>query len=184
MPKFILLALEICAIWVPLLFHAVYGVVIACRAQPNFIGTKYGWSQNRMFYLQRLSGLLLFAFLIWHVWSTTVRKYLNNDSELLKYQAWHENLTSHGYILLVFYLVGILCATYHLSYGVWNFCIRWGITISDQAQIRVQKVSLVLFVALTILGWGALLGFLRNWPDQSGGSVQARAISVPHTYIG
>ena len=37
-----------------------------------------------------------------------------------------------------------------------------GITISDQAQIRVQKFSLVAFIVLTILGWGAILGFLRN----------------------
>jgi succinate dehydrogenase / fumarate reductase cytochrome b subunit len=165
MPWYILIALEVVAIWIPLIFHSVYGVVIACRAQPNYIGTRYGWSQNRMFLLQRITGLILVAFLIWHVTSTTGRKYYYHDSELLKYQAWHDNLTSHGYVLLVFYLVGIICATYHLSYGIWNFCIRWGITISDQAQIRVQKFSLVAFIVLTILGWGAILGFLRNPPS-------------------
>jgi succinate dehydrogenase / fumarate reductase cytochrome b subunit len=177
-PSYLLLALEIFVIWIPLLFHAVYGVVIACRMQPNYIGTKYGWTQNRMFLLQRFSGLILFAFLTWHVYSTTIQKYRTGDSEMLRYAAWHNNLVSHGYILLVFYLVGIICATYHLSYGIWNFCIRWGITVSEESQIRVQKFSFVAFIALTVLGWGAILGFVIPRGGDSSGTVQTRA-AVP-----
>lgn len=160
MPWYILLGMEIVAIWIPLIFHSIYGILISFRAQPNFLGTKYGWSQNRMFLLQRVTGLILVVFLFYHVLTTTVSKYIHHDSTLLRYAAWHEHLTSHGYILLVFYLVGIICATYHLAYGIWNFCIRWGITISDQAQLRVQKFSLAVFIFLTILGWSAILGFV------------------------
>jgi succinate dehydrogenase / fumarate reductase cytochrome b subunit len=46
-----------------------------------------------------------------------------------------------------------------LAYGIWNFCIRWGITISESAQVKVQKFSLVFFVAVTLIGWCAMVGF-------------------------
>ncbi len=162
-PNYILLTLETVAIWVPLLFHAIYGLFITGRAQPNFIGTKYGWSQNRMYTLQRYSGMFIFFFLILHVATTTGYKYTHGGaSEHLKYAAWHDKLTGHAYLWLALYLLGVLASCYHLAYGIWNFSIRWGITISDRAQRQVQKLSLGVFVALTALGWAALFGFLRD----------------------
>ncbi len=159
-PFHLLLVLEIFLIWLPIAFHAVYGLFIAFRAAPNAVGTKYGWSQNRMFLLQRISGVVLFFFLIYHVVTTTGAKYANHSADGIYFQAWHEKLVANGYLLLLVYFVGVLCASYHLAYGVWNFCIRWGITISENAQIRVQKFAFGMFVVVTLLGWGALVGFV------------------------
>lgn len=163
-PKFALLAFEALGIWLPLLFHAVYGLFIVGRGQQNFVGTKFKWSQNRMYSLQRWSGIFIFFFLIYHVLSTTGLKYLKNDATLIEYAAWQDKLTANGYILLVIYMLGVLASTYHLAYGIWNFCIRWGITISDAAQMRIQKFALGFFVVLTLIGWGALAGFLIHDP--------------------
>jgi len=179
LPKYFLLIVEICAIWVPLLFHAIYGLFITGRSQNNFIGTKYGWSQNRMYTFQRWSGIFLFFFLMYHTISTTGMKYLTGSSTGLLYDAWHTKLTSYGFIFLVLYALGVFTASYHLAYGIWNFCIRWGITISEQAQIKVQKFSLVLFVAITLIGWGALVGFLMNKPSASGMTPDGPTVSVP-----
>jgi len=162
MPPYILLAMEICLIWLPLLFHSIYGIFITGRAQPNFIGTKYGWSQNRMYYLQRVSGIFIFFFLTYHVISTTINKYYHHDASVVEFAAWHDKLTSYGYALLIVYLLGVLASSYHLSYGLWNFCIRWGITVSDKAQQQIQKVSLACFLGLTAIGWVALAGFLQK----------------------
>jgi len=169
-PKFFLLAFEAFAIWLPLLFHAIYGLFIIGRAQQNFVGTKYGWSQNRMYTIQRWSGILIFFFLIYHVLSTTGYKYATNDPEVIKYAAWQAKLTSYGYLLFVVYLVGIAASAYHLAYGVWNFCIRWGITISDRAQIKLQKFAFGFFIFLTLLGWSALTGFLIHKPNSAEGT--------------
>jgi succinate dehydrogenase / fumarate reductase, cytochrome b subunit len=176
LPAHILLVLEVCAIWLPLLFHSIYGLFISGRAKPNFIGTRYGWSENRMYWLQRMSGIVIFFFLCMHVATTTGVKYVTGNSDVIKYAAWHEKLTSNGYIWLVIYLVGITACTYHLSYGIWNFCIRWGITISDKAQQNVQKISLGAFIVLTLLGWAALGGFLIH-------PVPAAAISATSTNL-
>lgn len=163
-PWFVLTALEVTAIWLPLLFHAIYGMFITRRAQPNYIGDKYGWSQNRMYTFQRYSGIFIFVFLLYHVYTTTVAKYMTGSTKPIEYAAWQAKLTDHSYIIFVLYLLGILASTYHLSYGIWNFCIRWGITISDRAQRQVQKFSLVMFIGLTAIGWLALAGFLMHKP--------------------
>jgi len=167
LPKYVLLTVEALGIWLPLLFHAIYGIFIVYRAQPNFIGTKYGWSQNRMYTLQRWTGIIIFAFLCYHVATTTATKYLTNNPESIMFDAWHAKLTSMYGLWLVVYLVGIAASSYHLAYGIWNFCIRWGITISESAQRQVQKVSLVVFLGLTLIGWGALAGFLINPPKNA-----------------
>lgn len=165
LPKGLLLALEICMIWAPLAFHAVYGIFIVERAKLNYFDSPYKWSQNRMFTLQRFSGLFLFVFLVYHSFENTGAKYLKGDANVVKFDAWHTQLTSHYYLWLVFYMVGVLTASYHLCYGLWNFCIRWGITVSEASQARIQKLSLVAFILLTLLGWGALAGFLREPSD-------------------
>src|SRR5439155_6641489 len=121
-------------------------------------------SQNRMYTFQRYSGIFLFLFLAFHVATTSGNKYLHHDENLIMYNQWQQNLTSYGYALTVLYVLGVLCASYHLSYGIWNFCIRWGITISEQAQARVQRFSFWLFIAVTLLGWAALAGFLIHSP--------------------
>lgn len=167
-PWYVLLMMEIFLIWLPLLFHAVYGLFIANRGKSNYFSEKYGWSQNRMYTFQRWTGIILFLFLTYHVASTTVLKYMSGKLDPISFQAWHTKLTSYGYIFLIIYLVGVMCASYHLAYGIWNFCIRWGITISERAQMKVQKFSAGMFVVVTLLGWAALFGFLR---PQNGSSV-------------
>jgi len=171
-PKYLLLILEICAIWLPLAFHAVYGIFIVDRSKGNYFSKTYHWSQNRMYTLQRYTGLFLFAFLIYHVLSTTGEKYYYHDASLVKFDAWHAKLLSLHGLIFVFYILGIITASYHLCYGLWNFCIRWGITVSDKAQAQVQKFSFVSFIALTILGWAALAGFLL--PHGNNNDVQSQ----------
>jgi succinate dehydrogenase / fumarate reductase, cytochrome b subunit len=173
MPKHFLLATEIFAIWIPLLFHSIYGLFIASRAENNYLATKYKWSENRMFFLQRASGIVIFAFLLYHVFSTTVNKYLGAGGESIKYAAMQERFQNP--IILLAYAIGILASSYHLGYGIWNFCIRWGITISEAAQARVQKIGFAAFILLTLLGWGALAGFLIHKPTKKEAVVKVEA---------
>jgi succinate dehydrogenase / fumarate reductase, cytochrome b subunit len=176
MPKFFLLGMEVFAIWLPLLFHAVYGLFIVSRAENNYLSTKYKWSQNRMYFLQRVSGLFIFAYLIFHVSTTTGVKYFSaNGADAIKFDAWHDKLQNP--IILLTYILGIAVSSYHLGYGLWNFSIRWGIAISEAAQMRVQKISTIACIALTLLGWGALFGFLKG--DSS--PKTTASVSVPIT---
>ena len=62
------LALEIAVIIVPLLFHGVYGLFVTGTARPNVVSNRY--VRNWMYFLQRVTGVILFAFVIFHLWTT------------------------------------------------------------------------------------------------------------------
>lgn len=183
-PKHLLLTLEIGVIWLPILFHAVYGLFITQRGLPNISERAYRWRENWMYTLQRISGVALFFLILAHVLTTTVISKVKGEA-FIQYDAWHHNLTHYYYIPLFLYLVGILLASYHLSYGVWNFCIRWGITVNAKSQRAVQKFSAILFVVITLLGWAAIFGFLRPPPEgtQDPGSGEGISVSIQGSSI-
>jgi succinate dehydrogenase / fumarate reductase, cytochrome b subunit len=158
MPFHLLWALKIFFIYLPLLFHAGYGFAIVARAKFNNGVPQMQHKENRYFAAQRISGVIAFLFLLYHVTSTSINATLNGH-ELVYYDTWRERLSSFGYGILVVYIIGVLTSTYHLSYGLWSFCIRWGITISESAQQRLWKVSMFAFFALSGLGLAALFGF-------------------------
>lgn len=159
-PKHLLLGMEIFLIWIPLAFHAIYGFFIVHRGMPAMTPAYAKYREHRYYTLQRWSGIAAFVFLLYHVFATTVQKYLTNNVALIEYEGMQRTLTSNGYLITVVYAIGILAATYHFAYGLWSFCIRWGITVSEKAQARMWKFSNLAFVALLVLGWGALGGFL------------------------
>lgn len=177
LPTHILLALEIGVILIPLIFHAVYGLFITARGEPNYLGTTYNFPQNRMYWLQRVSGIFLFIFLLFHVITTTGKvKLAGGDHTLVDYGNMQHEFTRWGYVILVLYALGVLAAAYHLCYGLWNFGIRWGLTISEAAQEKIRKTSFVLFILITALGWAALGGFLMHRAPVESHSVQAPAV--------
>jgi succinate dehydrogenase / fumarate reductase cytochrome b subunit len=95
----------------------------------------------------------------------------------LKFAAWHEFFSNPLWVLV--YATGIIASSYHLGYGIWNFCIRWGITVSEEAQTRIQKASALIFVALTLLGWGVIAGFIINKPGAAKTEAATAAIVQP-----
>jgi succinate dehydrogenase / fumarate reductase cytochrome b subunit len=179
MPKHILWALEIGVIAIPILFHGVYGLFITQRAKTNVLMPKYRHRENMMYTGQRITGIVLFLLLIAHVMQTTVQSKLKGE-EAIQFMAWHDLLTSHNYIFLIIYMIGVSLAAYHLSFGIWNFCIRWGITISERTQLMARKISTVLWIAITMLGWIALVGFVNPILDADKGA-QRPAVAASST---
>lgn len=180
LPTHLLLVLKYGLIWVPLIFHAVYGLFIYSRADFYNAPRAKGYAENRMFIWQRWSGAFAFLFLCYHMATTSIAGTLYGPEKVIYYDRWAAHLSSYGYAILVVYMLGVLTSAYHLSYGLWNFCIRWGVTISDAAQRRMAKFSGVFCVLLTLLGWAALLGFFWSPLERTGHSeatqeLQARA---------
>lgn len=68
----LVLALEIFGIWIPLAYHAIYGLYVAYTARNNV--NNYGYFRNVMFFLQRVTGVVTFLFVAWHFFSKPVFK--------------------------------------------------------------------------------------------------------------
>jgi succinate dehydrogenase / fumarate reductase cytochrome b subunit len=147
-------AAEIVIIALPLVFHGVYGLFIMATAQPNPISSPY--VSNLMYFLQRATGVVVFAFLLFHYWTTRLVQILDHESLDLFRQV--QAAVANPWIY-AFYLAGILSATFHLANGIWSFSIVWGITVGPRAQRRMMYVSAAVFLALSWIGVRSISAF-------------------------
>lgn len=152
-PHSLLLLIEWVVIYIPLLFHAFYGVYIAFTATPNT--GRFSTYRNWMFSLQRFTGVFLVIFIAWHIFQTRIQKALGTDVNF----NMMEEIVANPF-MLGFYIVGILSATFHLTNGLWAFLVSWGITQSPQSQKIATYVTNILFVILSIVGVAAILAFV------------------------
>ena len=151
-PHNLLLLIEWVVIYIPLLFHAFYGVFIAFTATPNT--GRFSTYRNWMFSLQRFTGVFLVIFVAWHIFQTRIQKALGAEVNF----NMMEEIVSNPF-MLGFYIVGILSATFHLSNGLWSFLVSWGITQSPQSQKVATYVTNIIFVILSVIGVVAILSF-------------------------
>jgi succinate dehydrogenase / fumarate reductase, cytochrome b subunit len=150
-----LLVLEIFFIFLPLLYHAIYGLYIALQARNNL--ESFGTFRNYMFMLQRVTGVITLAFIIWHVWETRIQVALYHYSAEDLAVWMHRLLQSN--VVFVLYLIGVLAAVFHFSNGMWSFLVRWGITIGPRAQRISTWVWMGVFVFVAYMGIDALFAF-------------------------
>jgi succinate dehydrogenase / fumarate reductase, cytochrome b subunit len=147
------LFLEWIIIYIPLMFHAFYGVYIAFTAKSNV--KRYGTFRNWMFMLQRITGVFLVIFIAWHIYQTRIQKALGADVD---YDMMADILANP--FMVAFYIAGVIAATFHLANGLWSFLVTWGITQSPRSQRIVTYISLAAFVILSVIGVQAIFAFV------------------------
>lgn len=152
-PHWLLLIVEWVVIYIPLLFHGLYGVYIAFTATNNV--QRFGTFRNWMFVLQRFTGIFLVVFIAWHIFQTRIQKALGAE---VNFDMMAEIVANP--LMLAFYIVGILAATFHLSNGIWSFLVSWGITQSPKSQKVATYVTMVFFVVFSVAFVAAILAFV------------------------
>lgn len=148
-----ILVLEWIVIYIPLLFHGIYGVYIAFQANNNV--TRYGFFRNVMFMLQRVTGIIALIFITWHIWQTRVQVMFGQE---VNYDMMNNILSNVGW--LIFYLVGVITVIFHFSNGLWSFFVSWGITVTPRSQQIFTYISFIVFIGLSIIGIRAILAFV------------------------
>jgi succinate dehydrogenase / fumarate reductase cytochrome b subunit len=146
--------LELFLIYLPLLYHGIYGLYIAFQAKHNVLN--YGYFRNTMFLLQRITGVFLIVWIAWHVWETRIAAAFGAhvDANMMI-----DILSSP--VMIVFYILGVLSATFHFANGMWSFCVTWGITVGPKAQRISTYIWAVVFAILSIGGILIVLEFGR-----------------------
>ena len=147
-------AMEVAIIIVPLFFHGVYGLFVTSTARPNVVSSRY--VRNWMYLLQRVTGVIVFAFILFHLWTTRFVQLQDHESLDLFRQV--QAAVTNPWIY-AFYVAGILSATFHLANGVWSFAIVWGLTVGPRAQRRMMYVAAAVFVVLSFLGIRSIQAF-------------------------
>lgn len=145
--------LEIFIIFLPILFHAIYGLFIVFQGKANT--RRFGYYRNWMFLLQRITGVFLLIFITWHVWETRIAAMFG---QTVNYDMMASILSNP--FMLVFYILGVVAATFHFSNGLWSFMVTWGITVTPRSQQISTYATIGLFVVLTIIGLRSIFAFV------------------------
>ncbi|KAB2952528.1 succinate dehydrogenase [Heliorestis acidaminivorans] len=146
--------LEVGLIFLPIAFHALYGLWIVYGAKNNTL--RYSYFKNWMFYLQRITAIITLVFIIWHVWTLKTANLYYSQSY---FQAMGEMLSNP--LVFAAYLIGFLAAAFHFTNGIWSFLVAWGVTVGPKAQKVSFALCMGFFALLSAAGIGSLISFLQ-----------------------
>lgn len=151
------IGLEVLGIGLPLLIHVAIGILIATELREEGNPDASGW----MTWSQRLTGIYLLNYVVFHVWGTRLSPELLRRHHDL-FAIMHEQVQGIGGYL--FNLVGVLAAAWHLGLGWPRFVVRWWPWASPR-RLRVAAVAgFLLSAALGVAGVASLSAFARARP--------------------
>ena len=148
-----LFALEVSLIFVPLLLHALFGLVFLWAWKDN--SSQYRYARNWLYTLQRITGIIAFIFIGYHVWEFRIESVLTGtpvDFDLVANSVADINV-------FLFYILGISATVFHFSNGIRSFLIHWGITIGPKSQRIAGFVCAGVGIVLLYIGLDALWAF-------------------------
>jgi succinate dehydrogenase / fumarate reductase, cytochrome b subunit len=157
--------LEWLLIFLPLIYHGLYGVYIWIRGKSNVV--YYPWAGNWMYVAQRYTGLIAFAYIIQHVLRQRVLGVSLPDHPGAAFAKVQHELANPW--MLAIYIVAMIAICWHFAYGVWLFAAKWGITPGERARRRFGWVCLTGGLALCAIGLASIWAFVgpkyRNAAD-------------------
>ena len=158
------LFLEVGFIFIPLIYHAVYGLFITFEARPNNLS--YPYPRNWFYTIQRLTGVILFFFITFHVLNFRFGLIpgLNTKSVATHYNEAFDIVRAEFMMTWVFaiYIIGITATIWHFANGIWLFLVDWGITIGARAQRLTGYACIGIGVVLLAIGINAAAAFIQH----------------------
>lgn len=151
-------AAEIFVVFLPLLFHSIYGLFITVESHPN--NDSYPFYQNFAYVAQRVTGVVLILFVVFHVWGTRVQQLLYDwgaGGALVDY-AYMADYFTPGWVQAI-YIIGLASVAFHVGNGLFNFAFKWGIVVSEKAQRVMTKLSIGISLVLFAIGLNILYAF-------------------------
>lgn len=154
----IALVLETVLVLVPLAVHAILGLWFVARGQSS---DPAGYGSPALRAWQRGTGVLLVAFLLFHLGDTWLAKLGGMDGSAL-YD--HLRSTAGRPLYLVVYVVGITCLAFHLALGLGAFAVTWGIARTDGARRAARGLGALLAAAVWLVSLNTLSHFAVGQP--------------------
>lgn len=155
----LLVPVEVFGIFILLAFHAFLGLQITYCGEVNVHLYHYGG--NIRFVLQRVAGMVAFAFILFHLWQMHwLGKVLGGGVfDPLEAPGTTAAVIQSSWWVAPVYTIGIIASVYHLAAGVWTALITWGITIRPRTQRVCGYACAVFGILLATVGLAALWGF-------------------------
>jgi len=173
----LLVPVEMATIFLPIAFHALFGIVIMLSAKPNV--TEYRYGGNVRYTLQRWAAVVILIFLAMHIWHMHwLGKPLGGAQFEPENATFSAAQAMQSWVLWApIYALGVLATVFHLVNGVWTALITWGVTIGPNSQRISGYACIGLGVVLLAAGWGSVYGF-RNYTVSDSTAVAAEVEHV------
>lgn len=149
--------IEALGIGLPLLVHMTLGVLIATELREEGNADASGW----VTWSQRLTGVYLLNYVIFHTWGTRLSPDLLGGKKDL-YTIMHEQVVAPGWF--VWNALGVASAAWHLGVGWPRFVARWWPRVAPGTLRAAAGAGYLLSAALGIAGVAALTAFARGTP--------------------
>lgn len=153
----LLVPIEWAFIFLPMLFHATVGFIIIANGLPN-VGS-YPYVSNVRYTLQRATGMIAFAYIVWHVMQL---HWLGTPFGGGKFDPHYASSSAAAAlqptVVAILYVIGILSTVFHFANGLWTLGITWGLWTSPAAMRRASWISIAIGILLGGAGLGALAG--------------------------
>ena len=158
-----ILFVEIGGIFIPLVYHAVYGLVITAEARPNNLA--YPYARNWFYSIQRITGIILFFFITFHVLNFRFGLVPGlNTMSVAHHTTEAFNIVAREFRMIpifLIYMIGITATVWHFANGIWLFLVDWGITIGERAQRLTGYACIAFGVLLLAVAVNAAVAFIR-----------------------
>jgi succinate dehydrogenase / fumarate reductase cytochrome b subunit len=148
--------LEWAFIFLPITYHAVYGLYIWIRGKSNVV--YYPWSGNWMYVAQRWTGLIAFAYIAQHVYRQRFSGVSLPEHPGAAFHKVQVELSNPW--MLAVYVIAMIAICWHFSYGIWLFAAKWGITPGNRARKNFGYVCFGLGVILCAVGLSSIWAFV------------------------
>jgi succinate dehydrogenase / fumarate reductase cytochrome b subunit len=154
-------------IFLPIIFHAVVGVVIVKSGISNT--SSYAYAGNIRYSLQRITAWIALFFIFYHVFHLHGWIHADWFKEAVvtplgggKFDPHHATSSAGAalasFVTKLIYAVGVLSCVYHLANGIWTAGITWGLWTTPAAQKRANYVCLGFGIFMAVVGLSALVG--------------------------
>jgi succinate dehydrogenase / fumarate reductase cytochrome b subunit len=153
--------LEWSFIFIPLAFHALYGVYIAVRGRSNV--NVYPWAGNFGYLMQRVTGIIAFVYIIQHVLRQRFMGVSLPENPAYAFHKVQVELSNPW--MLAFYIIAMIAVSWHFAYGIWLFAAKWGITPGNKARKKFGYVCAAFGTALCLMGLISIYSIVWKYPD-------------------
>ncbi len=159
----LLVPLEVMVVFIPILSHVVWGVMVSRNNWFRFF--KHPYAPGVLYPWQRITGLLVFFFILFHLWQLhRVGKLFsgghfdrNADIPFAAAQTLSEAITSSPVSIAILF-VGVLTGVFHVANGV---RLAW-LTREERtppAEYKINRFAAVAGIGLCLIGMVSLYLF-------------------------
>ena len=153
--------LEWAFIFIPLAFHALYGLFIAFRGRVSV--NVYPWASNWMYVSQRITGIIAFLYIVQHVWRQRFSGISLPENPGAAFHKVQVELSNPW--MLAIYVIAMIATTWHFAYGIWLFAAKWGITPGEKARKKFGYVCTAFGLALCLMGLASIYAVVWKYPN-------------------